>query len=179
MKNIKKISLILALSIILSLLSLLLTGCDKNNYNSNMITNNIDEVGESKSYFTVGEYSIQVDNSILKEDDPVGDESIEFLDNNKFNSYIGFGNGISGTYTVSNNEINCTADTFYSEYGPQQKINASIYFKINSDSEIEIIDTTESYKIKVVDILNNTLTDETKDMSLWPFINGVKFILTK
>ena len=153
---------------------------EQNNSKNSETMNTTDNSSEVKLTFTNGNYYIQVDNSILKEDDgSTGDESIEFLDNNTFNAYTGSGNGISGTYTISNSKIDCIAETSYGEYGPNQKINASISFKINSSSEIEIINASESYEIKLVDILNNTLTDETKDMSLWPFVKGVKFILSE
>lgn len=182
MKNKKITNLSIAIYIIamLALFLVSLTGCDRKNSESNEIINNTDYSLEEKTNFTMGKYYIQVNESILDDTEGIAeDESIEFLDDNTFNAYTGFGNGISGTYTVSDNKIDCIADTFHSEYGPNQKINASMSFKINNKSEIELIDTSKTYEIKIVDIPNNTLTNETKDMSLWPFVKGIKFILSK
>lgn len=176
----KKIINLSIIFVIIALFLVTLTGCEQKNSETNEITNNTDYSSEEKTNFTTGEYDIQVDKSILDDvEGTAGDEAIEFLGDNKFNAYTGFGNGISGTYTVLDNRIDCIADTFYSEYGPNQKINASMSFKINNKSEIELIDTSETYEIKIVDIPNNTLTNETKDMSLWPFVKGIKFILSK
>lgn len=174
----KKIINLLSIIAFVVLFLVILTGCEQKNVKDNE-TNNI-TVSKEKTNFTMGEYSIQVDKSILDDAEGIaGDEAIEFLEGNIFNAYTGFGNAISGTYTVSDNKIDCIADKFHSEYGPNQKINASMSFKINSKSEIELINTSETYEIKIVDIPNNTLTDETKDMSLWPFVKGIKFILSK
>lgn len=185
MKIKKIINLSMMIFIIIALFLVTLTGCNQNSdqdsaKNNEIINSTDNDSSEENLNFTTGDYYIQIDTSILKETDGVvGDESIEFLDNNTFNAYTGFGNGISGTYTISNNKIDCIADTFYSEYGPNQEINALLSFKINSESEIEIINTSESYEINIVDIPNNSLTDETKDMSLWPFVKGIKFSLSK
>ena len=170
-KKLINFTVLSAVFIISALLISCLAGCTKNSSQNNLST--------KENIFNIGSYNIQIDDSILVQEGAEGDESIEFSGNNTFNAYLGFGNSISGSYTISNNEINCIADTFYSEYGPNQKITASLTFKINSDSEIEIINTSEKYEIKVVDILNNSLTDETKDMSFWPYVAGIKFNLSK
>lgn len=179
-KKIINLCMIVLLFTVFSLSLVTLTGCEQKNIKGNEINNNTDYSSKEKANFTMGEYYIQVDKSILDDAEGIAeDEAIEFLEGNTFNAYTGFGNAISGTYTVSDNKIDCIADTFHSEYGPNQKINASMSFKINSKSEIELINTSETYEIKIVDIPNNTLTDETKDMSLWPFVKGIKFILSK
>lgn len=181
-----KIKKIINLSIIISIIALFfvtLTGCDQNSDQNSaksdeIINSTNNDLSEEK--LNLGNYIVQPDEEILGDTlDIVGDEGITFSEDNKFDAYIGFGNGISGTYTISDNRIDCIADTFYSEYGPNQKINASLSFKINSDSEIEIIDTTESFEINLVDIPNNSLMDETKDMFLRPFEKGIKFVLSK
>jgi hypothetical protein len=129
---------------------------------------------------TLGTYKIQINKEILGENYNLYiDNIISFNQNNKFFAYLGESIIISGDYTTSNNIITCTANTFTGEYGPKQKINATISFKINSSSEIEIINSSESYKINIIDIVNNYLTDETKDMSLSPFVKGIKFVLSK
>lgn len=174
----KRIINLLLITMFTVLFLVTLTGCEQKNVKNTETNNNT--VSQEKTNFTIGEYSIQVDKSILDDtEDTAGDGAIEFLEDNTFNAYMGFGNGILGTYTVSDNKIDCIADTSYGEYGPNQKINASMSFKINSKSEIELIDTSETYQIKIVDIPNNTLTNETKDMYLWPFVKGIKFILSK
>ncbi len=182
-KKIIDFSIMLFLITVLFLVSL--TGCGQNTNNSNNVSSQENQVVSSPDnsneiQVNLGSYVVQPDEKILGDiTDIMGDEDITFSENNKFDAYIGFGNGISGTYTISDNKINCTADTFYSEYGPTQKISASISFKINSDSEIEVIDTTESFKINLVDIPNNSLMDETKDMFFRPFEKGIKFVLSK
>lgn len=182
-KKIINFSIMLFLITVLFLASL--TGCGQNNNDNNNASAQENQVVSSPDNsneieVNLGSYVVQPDEKILGDiTDIMGDEDITFLKNNKFDAYIGFGNGISGTYTISGNKIDCTADTFYSEYGPNQKISASISFKINSDSEIEVIDTTESFKINLVDIPNNSLMDETKDMSLRPFEKGIKFVLSE
>lgn len=182
-KKIINFSIMLFLITVLFLVSL--TGCGQNNSSNNTASVQENQVvtspdNSNKIEVNLGSYIVQPDEKILGDiTDIMGDEDITLSEDNKFNAYIGFGNGISGTYTISDNKIDCTADTFYSEYGPNQKINASISFKINSDSEIEVIDTTESFEINLVDIPNNSLMDETKDMFLRPFEKGIKFILSK
>ena len=179
MKNTNSKIIIVSMILIILIFTLLLTRCDRDSKINNSTNNTNNIANEEKSDFKIGEYFIQIDTSILTETDGlVGDESIEFLEHNKFNAYTGFGNGVAGTYSISNNEILCIADTFYSEYGPEQKINTTLTFKINSNSQIEIINTSDIYTINIVDIINNTLTDETKEMSLWPFIVGIKFNLS-
>ena len=177
MKSKKIINLLSTIAFVILFL-VTLTGCEQKNVKDNETNNTT--VSKEKANFTMGEYSIQIDKSILDDTEGIAeDESIEFLEGNTFNAYTGFGNCISGTYTVSDSKIDCIANTFHSEYGPNQEINASMSFKINNKSEIELIGTSETYQIKIVDIPNNTLTNETKDMSLWPFVKGIKFILSK
>lgn len=139
----------------------------------NQVASSLNYSNKNKINLILGSYTVQSGEKVL------GDEYITFLENNKFNAYKGFGISISGTYTISDNKINCIADTYYSDYGPNQKISASISFKINSNSELEVIDATESFKIKVVDIPTNSLTDETNDIFLSPFEKGIKFVLSK
>lgn len=182
-KKIINFSIMLFLITVLFLVSL--TGCAQNNSNNNIDSAQESQVASSPDNsneieVNLGSYVVQPDEKILGDiTDIMGDEDITFSENNKFDAYIGFGNGISGTYTIYDDKINCTADTFYSEYGPNQKISASISFKINNDSEIEVIDTSESFKINLVDIPNNSLMDDTKDMFLRPFEKGIKFVLSK
>ena len=126
-------------------------------------------------------YIIQPDKNILDEPyfeiNEYGDEYIVFNNDGTFKAYIGWGNNIEGTYETKNDTINCTANIFSGEYGPDQKINASISFKTIDDSTIEVVKADKSCKIKIVDIINNTLTDEEKEYSLSPFVKGIKFNL--
>lgn len=185
MKTKKIISFSIMLFLITALFLVSLTGCGQNNNDNNNASAQENQVTSSsgnsnETEVNLGSYVVQPDEKILGDiTDIMGDEDITFSENNKFDAYIGFGNGISGTYTVSDSKVDCVADTFYSEYGPNQKINASISFKINNDSEIEVINTTETFKINLVDIPNNSLMDETKDMFLRPFEKGIKFVLSK
>ena len=94
---------------------------------------------------------------------------------------MNFGNYIQGTYTVSNNIINCILTSASGEYSPAQEVSGKISFKINNNSEIEIIDIPESYKIRTTELSENgwILTDETKDMEFWPLIKGIKYVSDK
>lgn len=175
-----KLSIAVCIISFISLSLLSLTGCSNNNEQTNNQTpsNELSSSSTSASDFTLGNYYIQIDSLILNNGEFItGDEGIEFLEDNQFRAYIGSGNGILGNYVISGNEINCTANEAYSEYGPLQEINVSLTFKMNSNSEIELLNASESYKVHVVDIPNNALTAETKDMSLWPFVKGTKFML--
>lgn len=186
-KKITNLRIVMYIITIVALFLVTLTGCEqKTNDNTNnpteenQITTSLDNSNKNELNLILGNYTVQPDEKILGDIlDIMGDEGITFLEGNEFDAYIGFGNGISGTYTISDSKIDCVADTFYSEYGPNQKINASMSFKINSDSEIEVIDTTESFEINLVDIPNNSLMDETKDMFLRPFEKGIKFVLSE
>ena len=110
-----------------------------------------------------------------------GSYTISFLDNNKFNIYMEFGNSVQGTYTISNNIINCILTSASGEYSPTQEIEGKISFKIISDSEIEIIDIPEFYTIRTSETSNAgwVLTDETKEMEFWPLVEGIKYVYNK
>jgi hypothetical protein len=149
--------------------------------NKNKSNNNISE-------FKPSNYIIQFNSNILGEKfNEVGNETkdcnyeISFLDNNKFTIYMNFGNYIQGTYTVSNNIINCILTSASGEYSPAQEVSGKISFKINNNSEIEIIDIPESYKIRTTELSENgwILTDETKEMEFWPLIKGIKYVSDK
>lgn len=149
--------------------------------NKNKSNNNISE-------FKPSNYIIQFNSNILGEKfNEVGNETkdcnyeISFLNNNKFTIYMNFGNYIQGTYTVSNNIINCILTSASGEYSPAQEVSGKISFKINNNSEIEIIDIPESYKIRTTELSENAwiLTDETKEMEFWPLIKGIKYVSDK
>lgn len=130
----------------------------------------------------LGSYVVKPDKNILGDiSDISGEENIKFSENNKFSAYIGFGNGFSGTYNISEqNIINCNITTFVGEYGPDQKVTGSLTFKINDASTIEVVDASESIKIQISNLTDNgwTLSDEYKDLSLIPFVKGIKFIIS-
>ncbi|MDO5556147.1 MAG: hypothetical protein Q4G09_05925 [Clostridia bacterium] len=67
------------------------------------------------------------------------------------------------------------------EYSQTQEINEKISFKINSDSEIEIIDIPEFYTIRTSQIsdVGWVLEDETKEMKFWPLVKGIKYVFNK
>lgn len=154
---------------------------DTNVNNNNVSTDN-------KIPFEPANYVIQFDANLLGEEyEAAGNEikgcdyEISFLDDNKFTAYMNFGNFIEGSYTISNNIINCIVTSARGEYSPLQKIEGKISFKINSDSEIEITDIPESYTIRISSTSAEgwVLTDETKEMGFWPLVKGIKFVSNK
>ena len=150
------------------------------NNNAN-INNTIENKADKKIVF--GKYQIIPDKNILDKEyfeiSDYGDEIIEFKDNNSFKAYLGWGNGILGAYTISNDEIICTAKTFYSNNAPDQDINISFTFKIINNSEIEITKAPSSYTIHTVDFTTHSLTNEIKEMSFLPFVVGTQFKIVK
>lgn len=128
-----------------------------------------------------GTYIINVNTDLLGEDSSASDETIEFLDENKFRAYVGWGNNVFGTYTITNNTINCTITSFSGEYSPEQKTNAQITFEVVDNSTIKILSASKTYKVKISTLIDGswTLTDQDKDMFLTPFIQGIEFNLEK
>lgn len=94
---------------------------------------------------------------------------------------MNFGNSIEGSYTISNNIINCIITSASGEYSPTQKIEGKNSFKINSDSEIEITDIPESYTIRTSETSPEGLglTDNTKKIEFWPLVESIKFVSDK
>ena len=138
----------------------------------------------SEAKIKLGTYNIQIDKSIIDEDSYIGanDENIEFSDDNKFEAYIGEGAIIAGKYSISDNIVNCTIETFESEYTPEQKVTGRISFKIVDDSTIEIASVSETIKIETGTLDENgkwVLSGEYKDLYLSPFVEGIKFVLSK
>ena len=139
--------------------------------------------------FKPSNYVIQFDSNLLGEKfKESGNEikecnyEISFLDNNKFTIYMNFGNYIQGTYAISNdNIINCILTSTSGEYSPIQEIDEKISFKINSNSEIEVIDIPESYTIRTTELSETgwILNEETKEMKFWPLVKGIKYVLHK
>ena len=109
------------------------------------------------------------------------DHEVSFLEDNTFSIYMSWGNSIKGTYTVSNDIINCIITSAVGEYSPEQETTGKISFKIINNSEIEIIDVPETYTIKVSEITDSgwVLTDETTEMRFWPLVEGIKFVSDK
>lgn len=157
-----------------------------NNYVANENKNSVNT--DNTINFKPDNYIIQFDTDLLGEEfEEAGNEikecnyEISFLNNNEFNIYMGFGNSVEGTYTIDNNIINCKLTSISGEYSPSQEINGEISFKINSDSEIEIIDIPEFYTIRTSEAGENgwVLTDETKEMRFWPLVKGIKYTFNK
>lgn len=153
-----------------------------NNSNEN-ITN--DNTIDNTINFEPSKYVMQLDAELLEGIyEPYGNEftewnrEISFLKDNTINIYMGEGISIQGTYTVSNDIINCTITSTSGEYSPAQEITGKISFRIISNSEIEIIDVPESYTIKVSELTDSgwVLTDETTEISFVPLVEGIKFI---
>jgi len=127
-------------------------------------------------------YIIEVNKDLLGEETLAGDETIKFLNDNTFSAYKGWGNSIHGTYSINDNIINCIITSSSGEYSPKQKTYAKLSFKILDNATLEIIEASETYKIKTTmlsDDGNWILTDEDKNMTLSPFIKGIKFHLEK
>ena len=150
-----------------------------NNTNNDISSNNSTEVS-----FKLGNHYVQSNETPLDDGINSTDCSISFLEDNTFTAYIGWGNNISGTYNISgDNIINCTVDNSWGEYSPNQETYAEISFKMNSDTEIEVIAASEYYTIKSTNLNENgngwILTDEDKDMPLGIEIKkGIKFVLS-
>lgn len=149
-----------------------------NNTNTNISNNNI----STENSFKLGNHYVQSDETPLNDGINTSDCEISFLENNTFTAYIGWGNAISGTYKISDdNIIECTVNTAWGEYSPKQETYAKFSFKINSNSEIEILDASEFYQVKVTNLNESgqwVLTDENKDMSLG-IEKGIKFVLSE
>lgn len=146
---------------------------------NNEINSNVDD-NSSLNQIKLGKYYIQSSETPLDEGVDTSDCNISFLENNKFEAYIGWGHSISGTYSISdNNIIKCLINSFKGELSPEQNTYAEISFKINDNTEIEVINASETYNIKVTSIDNdgNTIiTNEDKEMLL-SIKKGIKFVL--
>ena len=127
------------------------------------------------------EYKIQPDRNILDESyfdiSNYGDEYIKFLPDGTFTAYHGWGIWLMGSYEVKDNKIYCNVEK--DEEGIAStvgKTSAKIVFEIKDSKTIEIIEAPEYYRIKVRDYTKSILTDEEKDMSMSPFVKGIKFV---
>ncbi len=142
------------------------------------ISNNI----STENSFKLGSHYVQSVETPLDDGADTLDCEISFWEDNTFTSYVGWGCAVSGTYKVSsNNMIECTIDTYWSEFSPKQDTYAKISFIMNNNSEIEILDASEFYKVKLSNLDesgNWILTDEDKDMPL-NLKKGIKFNLSK
>lgn len=104
-----------------------------------------------------------------------GDEEVTLNEDNTFEIYTGFGNSISGTYSISRDKIECKATTFYGVYSPEQEIKAKIIFEIKDENSIQIIETSETYEIETYDVVTGEPLGERKEMYLSPLDEGVTF----
>lgn len=103
--------------------------------------------------------------------------NIQFEKNDNFSINLNNGNCVKGTYDVKNDKVECTLVSAEGEYSPSQDISGKIIFKVNSDLEIEILSVPENYNIRTseLDASGWVLTDETKNMSFWPLVAGIKY----
>ena len=159
-----------------------------NNSKENTTINNVDNKDNNKVDFKPSDYVIQVDANLLGEEFELSENEIKqyhyeisFLDDNSFKINMGSGNSVQGNYVVSDDIITCNLTHASGEYSPTQEINGKISFKINSNSEIEIISIPEFYTIKLSELSDSgwVLTDETKKTEFWPLVKGIKYILNK
>ena len=75
------------------------------------------------------EYIVQPDKQILDIEYITGYEGISFLEDGTFNIDLGWGMNLLGTYTITDNKINCVANEFEGEFSPKQKIEVEIIFE--------------------------------------------------
>ena len=159
-----------------------------NNSKENTAINNVDNKDNNKVDFKPSDYVIQVDANLLGEEFELSENEIKqynyeisFLDDNSFKINMGSGNSVQGNYVVSDDIITCNLTHASGEYSPTQEINGKISFKINSNSEIEIISIPEFYTIRLSELSDSgwVLTDETKKTEFWPLVKGIKYILNK
>lgn len=159
-----------------------------NNSKENTTINNVDNKDNNKVDFKPSDYVIQVDANLLGEEFELSENEIKqynyeisFLDDNSFKINMGSGNSVQGNYVVSDDIITCNLTHASGEYSPTQEINGKISFKINSNSEIEIISIPEFYTIRLSELSDSgwVLTDETKKTEFWPLVKGIKYILNK
>lgn len=153
------------------------------NTNNMLADEETTEINENKTgtnQMKLGKHYIQSNETPLDDELNTIDCDISFLENNKFNAYIGWGNSVSGTYTIIvNNIVKCLINSAKGEYSPEQDTYAEISFKINSNSEIEVIGASETYMIKLTDLDENgnyIITNEDKKMPL-EITKGIKYIL--
>ena len=144
-----------------------------------------DDVATKK--FKPGEYRILPDLQILGEEyfymADYGVETISFSNDGTFSADLGWGIGISGNYEVSNDTISCIINEYSGEYSPDQETDGKIVFKIKNASDnsvdlIEIIEISDSFKVKETISSETggwTLTNNDKDMPLYPLMEGIKF----
>lgn len=142
----------------------------------------------SATKFTQGDYVIEFDEALLGDEYKSAGNEIKGCDykfsfkDGEFTADMNFGNSVSGVYSVSGDGIVlCSLKTAVGEYSPVQNINGEISFKIVSESEIEILSAPESYVIKLCELNGGewVLTDENKELSFWPLVDGINFKLAK
>jgi len=195
----KKILLVIAMLVVV-----LMTGCNKNdtiensdvqeNQNSQQQNSEVNSTTENQNkndMFVSSDWVIQFDEKILGDINEIPDEVIgsdykinfrkgsQFMMGNIFKIYLNEGNYVEGIYNANDSEIKCQLIYFYGEYSPVQNIDGNINFKINSDSEIEIVDIPNGFKVMNTRYTAYNgewiVTDESKEMSFWPLVKGIKY----
>lgn len=149
------------------------------NVNSN-IDNTIDNnITNTTPQLSLAPYIVNMDGDMLNQFQELSDSYIEFLADNKFSLYY-YGSVINGTYTISDETIiNCICQNVQDNY-INQKIDATITFKVIDNSTITVINSSKTYRIETwdYDYDNNevVLSGKYKDMSLFPFTKGISFV---
>lgn len=157
---------------------------EKTNQTNNVsVENKTEDTEDTNTEFKPATYVIQFDENLLGEEFKLAGGEIKdckyeitFLEDSKFDINTGFGNSVQGTYSVDNNIINCKLISSNGENLSKNSINEEISFKINNDSELEIINISDVYTIKVRDMNGK---EESKEMTLWPLVKGIKYIIEK
>ena len=159
------------------------TNAVANDTNSNTSTDNKDGKEPSSIEFKKGKYLIEPDKEILGEEySSSGYEDIDALFNNDgtFSFYIGWGMSVSGKYTIDSNIVTCNIDASSGEYSQEQETNGKVTFRIKDANTLVITEASETYTIKQIEFTDAgaVLTDDEKEMSLYPFVKGIEFKYT-
>ena len=121
---------------------------------------------------------------IALDETPTGSEEIldsfiDFDEDGSFYAYIGFTNGLYGTYTVDNNNITCLVNKCSNEYSPNQETSATI--TLNKDFAIlTVLSASPSYHVKTTNMDENgewVFDGGEKDIALTSFTPGNTYTL--
>lgn len=149
------------------------------NVNSNIDNTINNNITNTTPQLSLDPYIVNMDGDMLNQFESLSDSYIEFLADNKFSLYY-YGSVINGTYTISDGTIiNCICQNFQDNY-INQKIDATITFKVIDNSTITVTNSSKTYRIETwdYDYDNNevVLSGKYKDMSLFPFTKGISFV---
>ena len=141
-------------------------------------SNNKDVVTTSSNYFDET-FVIALDEVPEQGSEEILDSFIDFDEDGSFYAYIGFTNGLFGTYTVDNNKITCLVNKCSNEYSPNQETSATI--TLNKDFAIlTVLSASPSYHVKTTNMDENgewVFDGGEKDIALTSFTPGNTYTL--